>query len=161
MDRIDPLDSGSYVFRRSERKKAKKRISIGNRRFSLLLETMRGKGLFLDNLQEELCSNNLEELVDEVYATGDCLKDAQTLENIKRYKGAVKAFLHFVVDNMLLIEEKTSGNNILKRKRFTQIKVIDQKLDRLVRDILQNQYEQLEILQRIDEINGLLVDLLT
>ncbi len=161
MDRIDPLDSGSYVFKRSKGKKAKKKISLGKHRFFSLLETIKVKGFFLENVQEQVSSDNLEELLDEVHGSGDRLKEAQTLENIKKYRGAVKAFLNFVVNNMLLIEEKTSGNNILKRKRFTQIRVIDKELESLVRDILQNQYEQLEILRKIDEINGMLVDLLT
>jgi len=63
------------------------------------------------------------------------------------------------MQRMLKVEQKESGINILKRKRFTSIRVIDQRLERLVADILQDQAEQLEILNRIDEINGLLVNL--
>jgi len=66
-----------------------------------------------------------------------------------------------VLARMLALEEKSSGAGVLKRKRFTQIRVIDQKLERLVAELLADQHRQLDILGRVNEINGLLVDLLT
>ena len=55
---------------------------------------------------------------------------------------------------------RTSGANIAKRKRFTLVKVIDEKLEALA-SVLAAQKEQLAILAQIDEINGLLVDLVS
>lgn len=161
MDKINPLDSGHYSFKRSERKKDKKRIALPKGRFFSLVESLKNGDILGDFNGEENHGHTLVELLDEVHEAGDELKSAQNLQNIKKYKSAVKAFLTFVVDRMLAVEENQSGVNILKRKRFTQIKVIDRQLERLVKDILQNQAEQLEILSKIDEINGLLVDLLT
>ena len=59
------------------------------------------------------------------------------------------------------VEETTSGANIMKRKRFTLVKVVDEKLDSLAASVLAAQREQLTILAQIDEINGLLVDLIS
>jgi uncharacterized protein YaaR (DUF327 family) len=50
---------------------------------------------------------------------------------------------------------------VQKRKRFTQIRVIDQRLEQLVTAVLQNQGKQLNILERVNEIRGLLVNLIT
>ncbi|MCK5007545.1 MAG: YaaR family protein, partial [Spirochaetales bacterium] len=104
---------------------------------------------------------NLEELLDEVYETGEILVESQSLENIKRYRRAVRSFLDYVVSNMIAVEEQTSGSNILRRKRFTQVKIIDGRLERLAAQVLQNQGKQLDILEKINEIRGLLVDLIT
>jgi len=73
----------------------------------------------------------------------------------------VRSFLDYVVNNMLAVEEQTSGNNILRRKRFTQVRIIDGRLERLVAEVLQNQGKQLDLLEKINEIRGLLVDLIT
>ena len=51
--------------------------------------------------------------------------------------------MKFVVDHMLAVEETTSGVNIMKRKRFTLVKVIDEKLDELAASVLAAQKEQL------------------
>ncbi len=81
-------------------------------------------------------------------------------ENVLAYKEAVSSFIRYVLGKGLVVEETQSGANILKRKRYTLVSVIDEKLDKLAADVLLNQKEQLSILKRIDEINGLIVDLL-
>lgn len=43
---------------------------------------------------------------------------------------------------------------------FTKIKVIDQKLASFVRELMSHQVDQLTVLQKTEEIYGMLVDLL-
>ena len=69
--------------------------------------------------------------------------------------------MKYVVQNSVRVEETTSGANILKRKRFTLVRVIDEKLDALAATVLAGQKEQISILAQIDQINGLLVDLIS
>jgi uncharacterized protein YaaR (DUF327 family) len=103
---------------------------------------------------------NLEALLDNVHTQGERLKECPTLASIREYKSSIKNFLTYVVDHMLKVEEKSSGFNILKRKRYTLIKVIDKKLEDLTLEVLRGQTEQLGILRKVEEINGLVVDLL-
>jgi uncharacterized protein YaaR (DUF327 family) len=58
------------------------------------------------------------------------------------------------------VVEKSSGGNILKRKKFTTVVVIDERLERLAAEVLSAQRDKLDILRRLDEIHGMLVDLL-
>lgn len=103
--------------------------------------------------------DSLRVLLDSVHSAGDALKARPFPAEIQNYKQAVRDFLHFVVQNGYTTEKRTSGFNILKRKTFTLVQVIDRKLERLAADILTGQAAQLHILARVDEINGLLVDL--
>ncbi|MCK5198436.1 MAG: DUF327 family protein, partial [Spirochaetales bacterium] len=59
--------------------------------------------------------------------------------------------------------ETTAGANfnpLKKQKRYTIIRVVDEKLERLAAGVLQNQSDKLYILEKIEEINGLIVNLL-
>jgi len=103
----------------------------------------------------------LEVLLDDVHSSGDALKERQLPENIMAYKDAVRTFVRYVVDRTYTVSERTSGGNILKRKKFTQVQVIDEKLEQLAAGILTNQRGQLGLLGKIEEINGLLVDLMS
>jgi hypothetical protein len=103
----------------------------------------------------------LESLLDDVHAAGDVLKEKQVPATIVAYKNAVRAFVRYVVDEAFDVTESTSGRNILKRKKYTQVQVIDQKLEQMAAGILSNQKSQLDLLGKIDEINGLLVDLVS
>ncbi len=99
------------------------------------------------------------ELLDGVFEAGDRLKNDGSTQALLDYKHAVRSFLSRVVQNGIGVEEQTSGTNILKRKRYTLVRVIDSKLERLAAGMISSQRDQVALLQRIDEINGLLVDL--
>lgn len=101
----------------------------------------------------------LKALLDDIHQAGEALSAKPIMDTIKRYKEAVRAFLHYVVENGYTAEERMSGFNILKRKKFTLVQVVDRKLEQLAAGILSGQRTQLDILARVEEINGLLVDL--
>jgi len=160
MDKIDPL-AGFFPFRKPEKKKPKNRAEL--LKFSAKLESIQQEE---EELSAELNGEaeykvNLEERLDKVHEQGERLKDLPTVENVRKYRKAVSGFLKYAFARMFSVEKNISGVNILKRRYFTRIKVIDRKIERLVADILQNQAAQLDIIARVDEINGLLIDLLT
>jgi uncharacterized protein len=103
----------------------------------------------------------LEALLDDVHSAGDRLKSSQLPDAIVSYKTAVRSFMKYVVDRSYTVTERVSGGNILKRKKFTQVQIIDEKLEQLAAGILSNQRDQLGLLGKIEEINGLLVDLMS
>jgi uncharacterized protein YaaR (DUF327 family) len=161
MERIESLD-GSYLSGRSRRKRSKSAKKLKAQSFdSVVEEAAQEQSGYFDLGDHSEHRENLGELLDEVHESGEILLESQSLENIKRYRRAVRSFLDYVVGKMLDVEEQTSGSNILRRKRFTQVKIIDGRLERLVADVLQNQGKQLDLLEKINEIRGLLVDLIT
>ena len=163
MARIDSLGEAS-PWLIPEKKKAQKKEKLPPRSFDSLVEEAAEaaeSGGLSGDLPDGGQRRSIEELLDGVFAAGDALKSAPTIDTIREYRGKVRAFLKYVVDRMLAVEETTSGVNIMKRKRFTLVKVIDGKLDELASSVLAAQKEQLGILARVDEINGLLVDLVS
>jgi len=160
MDRIESLEAFQFS-RASERKKAKKGKPAPAASFPAALESAGTEGGQYDVLEAPRQGLPLEELLDAVHESGEALVEVQSLENIRRYRQAVRSFLDYVVHAMLEVQERTSGTNVQKRKRFTQLRVIDEKLEKLVTGVLQSQHRQIELLERINEIQGLLVDLIT
>jgi len=160
MEKIDSI--GETFPRKSQKKsKTKKKQKIKYQHFfKKVQESEKTVAEYEDKSYSEPEYGELNELLDEIYDVGDRLKALPTLENIKKYKHAVRAFLKIVAQKMVGVEQKTSGTNILKRKRFTLIKIIDTKIEQLSLQFLKHQEEQIEILSKVDEINGLLVDIL-
>jgi len=111
-------------------------------------------------LGEPYSDAEVAELLDGVHTAGDALRRDQNTENVKAYKKSVRDFVHYVVERAYTLEERTSGRNILKRKKFTSVAVIDEKLERLAAEVMSAQRDRLDILRRMDEIHGLLVDLM-
>ncbi len=105
----------------------------------------------------------MAKLQDKVYSCGANLAEAVNPQTIEDYKKAVKSFVKFVVDNSLKATSVISGSRYIeiKQKKYFLVKVIDEKMDRLTKELLFNQLEKLEILDRLGEIKGLLIDLST
>lgn len=149
----------------AEGKKAQGKISgrkIGRTSpFAGLLDTASSEAeRAAESLQDASPSEeHLRQLLDDVHEAGEELKARAVQSTILRYKAAVRQFLHYIVENSYTVEERTSGMNILKRKKFTLIQVVDRKLEQLAAGILAGQSNQLDILARLDEIAGLLIDL--
>ena len=112
---------------------------------------------------EGLADEDLEELLDDVHASGDALKKRQSEATILAYRRAVRSFARHVLRRAYQTVRQHSRPNATKgtQKEYLLVKTVDEKLERLVVDVLRSQVEQIDLLRRIDEIHGLLVDLLT
>jgi len=113
-------------------------------------------------------------LMDEVRDAGDRLISRPLPEEIIRYKQAVRSFINYIIKNNLSLGHDEGLPNFLKpgfkgqrgtpqaMKSFgyTKIEVLDKKLEDLAAMLLGNQVRQLELVSRIEEIKGLLVDLM-
>jgi uncharacterized protein YaaR (DUF327 family) len=165
----------SQVKKEETKKKAGKGRS-GKTEFSRIFDEIRGKtagelGPFLDLPATE---ETIVLLMDEVRSTGDTLRNRPFPEEIMRYKQAVRNFMHYVVENCYRLDHETGIPKFLKpgykgqrgtpeamkQITYTKIEVIDKKLEDLAALLLSSQMTQLEIASRLEEIKGLLVDLL-
>jgi len=113
-------------------------------------------------------------LMDEVRSTGDILKSRPLPEEIMRYKQAVRSFVNYVVKNSYSLDHEEGIPNFMKPgfkgrrgtpkamegHEYTRIQVIDRKLEDLAAMLLSSQIRQMELVSRLEEIRGLLVDLL-
>ena len=126
-----------------------------------------GKRPFADAVQEAESQRlttppagaRLEGLLDDLHSTGDRLKEQPTLGAIREYRRTVQNFMAFVVEHSLQVTRSQSPGFLSKRKQFTLIQVIDRKLQELADHVLSRQADRLDRVQRVDELNGLLVDL--
>ena len=102
----------------------------------------------------------LEEYLNEITENGERLKERISKENLYQYKKSIRSFFKMVCSNAFETKEKVSASNTLFQKKYITIRIIDEKLNKLALSILQNQVNQLDILDKLEEIKGLLVNLL-
>jgi uncharacterized protein len=75
---------------------------------------------------------------------------------IERYRGLVGKFLKEASQQMNVLEKHLDRRN----KAFILIKEVDKRLSELTDMILKGQGKQLDILNKLNEIHGMLIDLL-
>ena len=119
-------------------------------------------------------------LADAVSMAGDQFAVEQTQENLEKFKQSVSQFIRFVVTNNfeVTIKQRRQHPGKLgqpsrsfyfsdysvppaKPKPRVTTELINQKLDALARETLSNQMNNLKILAQVNEIKGLIVDLMS
>ena len=181
MSKIDGTDPSIYMnpgtFGQVKEEKKSKGIRRGEKtEFSELFDNLRGKTAEeLGPLRNLPASDEaVNTLMDEVRDSGDRLKSRPFAEEIMRYKQAVRNFINYVVQNCYSKEYedgilnkfkpsfkgKRSTPEATERKQYVKIQVIDKKLEDLAAMLLSSQGRQMELVSRLEEIKGLLIDLL-
>lgn len=101
-------------------------------------------------------------LKDRVTMAGDELTEKMSGESFAKYRTAVSQLMKYVVKHSFELEQhKRIPDRRTHREKapFVQIEVINGKLDQLASEILANQADKLKLLKRVEEIQGLIVDM--
>lgn len=80
---------------------------------------------------------------------------------MKKYRGLIKEFMNEIVSR----SHSFSRENFLDRKGrhrvYGIIRLVDENLDELAQELMKDEQDHLTILNKIGEIRGLLLDILT
>ena len=114
----------------------------------------------LNRIGEEGLNERLKALIDEITVIGKGLAEHMDLRDMRKYRGKVSDFINEVVTN----SHKFSRENFLDRRGrhrvYGIIRLVDKNLDELCQDLLSSEKDHLKILEKTDEIRGLLLDIL-
>lgn len=135
--------------------------------FASSLKKLKEEEFFIsEGLPLEIANMSEEEalvfLKDELEIAGEKLKKNAGFNEISEYRNKISNFIKYISKNNFEVIKKKSGFN-RRKKKFTElqyIQVIDQKVNQLTSDILYNQSANINILAKLEEINGLIIDLM-
>ena len=153
--------------KKSKKEEEKKKTEKTKTRFADLLHKAEEIPATDPDLPIEIASMEIDEavafLMDEVTMAGEELKNSPLPECYESYKKKITQFLHFVEKNTYDIENQVGirSPRFKNRKNYTIVTVVNEKLEQLARDIMFIQSSQISMLAKIEEIKGLLVDLLS
>ncbi len=162
MDRLG-LVGGLYSSARFKERKKKIREKSGILSFRRELKGAEDSQR-LDSLEFSGTSaqQKVELLLADVESMGESLKRDSSLVNLQNYKRAVRSFYSHIISQSYKAnpEEGRIDRQSMARKQYTLIAVIDKNLEKLGAEVIRAQKDQLLILERMEEIHGLLVDLM-
>lgn len=118
------------------------------------------KFTLLSKIEESELQTKLEGMISDITEQGEKIAKHMDIKDMKKYREMVKEFMNEVVSH----SHKFSRENFLdKRGRhrvYGIVKLVDQNLDDLAQELLKDEKSHLNILGRIDDIRGLLLDMI-
>ena len=104
-------------------------------------------------------TEQLTRLLGDISAAGDRVARSRNLRELARFKMLVKRFLQEAVDYGLEMKQSHTWNRFGEGRRLKIVETIDEHLVELAEDILNEEKESIELLAKIGEIKGLLINL--
>lgn len=115
----------------------------------------------MSRIEEEGLSERLNTLFQDIQMQGKKISKHTDITDMKKYRTLIKDFLNEIVNR----SHKFSRENFLDRRGrhrvYGIIRLIDENLDELAKELMKEEKDNMAILGRVDEIRGLLLDILT
>nr|WP_222434093.1 YaaR family protein [Bacillus pumilus] len=100
-------------------------------------------------------------MLSDIEVFGKKLAKSRNLKDLARFKGLVKRFVKETVDNGLNLETSRSFDIYGNTRTLALVKALDEKLIELTEDMMDQEKPSIDLLERIGEIKGLLINLYT
>jgi uncharacterized protein YaaR (DUF327 family) len=114
---------------------------------------------FSDSFNQTNKSKTKEELesyIKEIKSTGDRLVVTQNYTDVVKYKQVIKSYLKSIVDYVYTLNKKDS---FWDANYFTTVNTVNEKLEEITKELIYEQKNNIDVAAKIDEINGLLIDI--
>ncbi|MCR5716002.1 MAG: YaaR family protein [Lachnospiraceae bacterium] len=119
------------------------------------------KFTLISNIEEKELQARLTTLMEEITMQGKKLAKHRDVKDMKKYRGLIKDFMNEIVSR----SHSFSRENFLDRKGrhrvYGIIRLVDEKLDELAQELVKEEKDNMSILSKIGEIEGLILDIFT
>lgn len=128
-------------------------------------EVQQADGTFKFVLASQIGESDLQErltaMMEEITMQGDKLAKHRDIKDMRKYRTLIKGFMNEVVAH----SHEFSRENFLDRRGrhrvYGIIRLVDETLDELARELMKDEKDNLAILGKIGEIRGLILDIFT
>lgn len=107
----------------------------------------------------KLQTEQLTRLMGDISAAGDRVAKSRNLRELTRFKMLVKRFLKEAVEYGLDMKQSHTWNRFGEGRRLKIVETVDERLVELAQDLLSEEKSTIDLLDKIGEIKGLLVNL--
>lgn len=118
-------------------------------------------GQLVTKNEQRMQTEQMTRLLGDISTAGDRLARSRNLREMAKFKLLIKRFLSEAVDFGMGLKQSHTWNRFGEGRRLKIVETIDEKLVELAQDILNQEKESIDLLDKIGEIKGLLINLYT
>ena len=114
----------------------------------------------LKGIEEKDIVARLRVLADDIAEQGKKLADKIDIKELRIYKRMISDFLEEAVGNSRKFSKQSYLDKRGRHKVYAVIKKVNEELDELTREVLSEEKDRIMILKRLDDIKGLILDII-
>ncbi len=117
-------------------------------------------GKHLHRLDFENYEQRLASILDKINKQGDKMNSRVDIKDLQIYKKLVSEFLYEATCNSHKFEKQSFLDRRGQHRVFATIKKVNTELEELTQEVLKEEQEHIKVLQKLDDIRGLLLDIM-
>jgi len=114
----------------------------------------------LTDLSKEKYTARLTEMRDDIEKQAGRLSDRVDVREFEKYRRLIREFLDEIVSNGYTFSREDAYASRGRHRYIATVRIVDEKLDALGKEVMKEQSDKIEVLSKIDDIRGLLLDLM-
>ncbi|MCL2125438.1 MAG: YaaR family protein [Oscillospiraceae bacterium] len=114
----------------------------------------------LTDLSREVYIARLHELKKSIDDQGKRLADKVDVKEFEKFRSLIREFIDEVVSNGYTFSKEDAFASRGRHRYIATIQIVDEKLDELAKQVMEENAEQIDIINKIDDIRGLLLDMM-
>ncbi|XEC95005.1 YaaR family protein [Paenibacillus tarimensis] len=109
---------------------------------------------------QERTNEQLHKKMQDIYNQGERLARSMTVRELKLYRQKVKQFLEDTVSRGIRLKDTKGWDRRGRTKRYKLLEEVDSRLILMGEELLETEQGRIELLNRVGEIRGILINLL-
>ncbi len=109
---------------------------------------------------QEQYEQNMAELAEKINRQGSQLAEKINIAEMEQYRALVTQLLNEVISHAYAFQKENTFDHRGRRKVHAVIVIINEKLEEMAKDILGGNQDAIRIISNIDDIRGLITDIL-
>jgi len=105
-------------------------------------------------------NESLKKMADDIIKQGERLSQRVDIAELKAYKRMVSEFLNEAVRGFAKFSKENHMDRRGRHRIYTTVKKVNAKLEELTEEILKQEKDNLKIIGRIEDIRGLILDII-
>jgi len=116
--------------------------------------------MLASNIEQSELQEKITALMSEITVQGEKLGKKKDIRDMKKYRGLIKEFMNEIVNHSHSFTRENFLDRRGRHRVYGIVRLVDENLDALAQELVKEEQDHMEILAKIGEIRGLLLDLL-
>lgn len=161
MNRIDNINNIPQTQSPTETKTSKQVKTDLTKEINTNLKAHQSKFLErFEKIKSDDVRVKLEGIFEDIVEKSKDLEETLSLKNFVDYKKLVKEFMSIATENTHVFSQESNLDRRGRRRVYSMIKQVDRELEGITREFLSNHVDHANVLKNLDEITGMLIDLM-
>lgn len=117
--------------------------------------------MLMSKISEEDLQARLNSLMEEITMQGEKIAKKKDIKDMRKYRSLIKDFMNEIISRSHAFSRENFLDRRGRHRVYGIIRLVDENLDELAKELMKEQKDNITILQKIGDIRGLILDIFT